>query len=76
MKQAEFLIRCITDKNVINTDGLRELALEVKRVGVNLNQIAHSINSCGFYDHHLFIENQKELREVWQLLKRYLQDRQ
>lgn len=73
MKQAEYLIRCITGKPVVNTAGMRELAAEVKKVGVNLNQIAHALNGKGYYDYRLISRNQQELGEVWQLLKQNLQ---
>lgn len=72
MKQAEYLIRCITGKKVVNTDGMKTLVAEVKKVGVNLNQIAHALNGSGYYDYQLITKNQEELQEVWQLLKRYL----
>lgn len=73
MKQSEYLIKCITNKNVTNTDGMKELAIQLKRVGVNLNQIAEALNSTGYYDYRLITQNQKELNEIWQLLKQYLQ---
>ena len=37
MKQQDYLIRCCTEKPVMNTDGLKELSPELKRIGVNLN---------------------------------------
>ena len=73
MKQSEYLIKCITNKNVMNTDGMKEFAIQLKRVGVNLNQIAEALNSTGYYDYRLITQNQKELSEIWQLLKQYLQ---
>lgn len=73
MKQSEYLIKCITNKNVTNTDGVKELAIQLKRVGVNLNQIAEALNSKGYYDYRLITQNQEELNEIWQLLKQYLQ---
>lgn len=73
MKQSEYLIKCITNKNVTNTDGLKELAIQLKRVGVNLNQIAEALNGRGYYEYGLITQNQKELSELWQLLRQYLQ---
>lgn len=75
MKQSEYLIKCITNKNVMNTDGMKELAIQLKRVGVNLNQIAEALNGKGYYEYGLITQNQKELSEIWQLLKQYLQRR-
>ena len=73
MKQSEYLIKCITNKNVMNTDGMKEFAVQLKRVGVNLNQIAEALNGKGYYEYGLITQNQKELNEIWQLLRQYLQ---
>lgn len=44
-----------------------------KRVGNNLNQIAHALNGSSYYSYNLITENQKELTEIWQSLKQFLQ---
>ena len=73
MRQQEYLIRCFTGKPVMNTDGLKELSPELKRIGVNLNQIAKKCNQGhqATYDeiHHIG----EELSEVWRLLRRLAQ---
>lgn len=73
MSQQEYLVRCALDKPVTNLDGLKEVIPGMKRIGTNLNQIARSLNSTGFYKYNLIIENQKELKELWQYVKQYLQ---
>ena len=42
--QQEFLISMLINGTVTNTDGVKELFPEVKRIGNNLNQIARSCN--------------------------------
>lgn len=73
MRQQEYLIRCFTGKPVMNTDGLKELSPELKRIGVNLNQIAKTCNQGhqATYDeiHHIG----EEMSEVWRLLRRLAQ---
>lgn len=71
--QQNYILSCILDKPIVNTDGIKELVPELKRIGNNLNQIAHSLNATGYCEESLINENQKELMDLWQLLKQYLQ---
>ncbi len=71
--QQEYILSCVLGRPIINTNGIKELLPELKRIGNNLNQIAHALNGSGYYQYNLITENQKELNKVWQLLRRYLQ---
>ena len=73
MSQQEYILSCVLNKPITNTDGIKELIPEFKRVGNNLNQIAHALNGGRYYQYNLITDNQKELDKVWQLLKQYLQ---
>lgn len=73
MSQQEYMRRAILDAPIQNMDGLKELLPELKRIGNNLNQIAHALNGTGYYKYNLITENQKELKEIWQLLRQCLQ---
>ncbi len=73
LKQQDFLIKCILEKQVLNTDGLKEVTPELKRIGVNLNQIAKSCNQGNQVSYEEIQIIGKELNEVWQLLKRLAQ---
>ena len=42
MSQQEYILSCVLNKPITNTDGIKELVPELKRVGNNLNQIAHA----------------------------------
>lgn len=44
MKQQEYLIRAITQKEIYSTEGVKALLPDLKRIGNNLNQIARSCN--------------------------------
>ena len=70
--QQRYIIDAITQSNIVNTDGNKELIPELKRVGNNLNQIAHALNGSSYYSYNLITENQKELTEIWQSLKLFL----
>ena len=68
--QQEYIIEALTQPTITNTDGIKELIPELKRIGNNLNQIAHALNRKGYY---LITENQKELGQLWQSLRQFLQ---
>lgn len=71
--QQEYILASVLNKSVTNTDGIKELIPELKRVGNNLNQIAKELHGRGYYQYDLITQNQKELTELWQQLKQYLQ---
>lgn len=72
MSQQEYILSCVLNKPITNTDGIKELIPELKRVGNNLNQIAHALNGGRYYQYNLITDNQKELDKVWQSLKQFL----
>lgn len=73
MKQQEYLIKAITGKHITNTDGLKELTPELKRIGVNLNQIAKTCNQGNQASYDEIQRIGEELNEVWQLLRQLAQ---
>ncbi len=72
--QQEYILSCVLDKKIVNTDGIKELIPELKRIGNNLNQIAKRCNEGGVLPSEAEVREQgEELKQVWQLLRRYLQ---
>ena len=71
--QQQYIIEALTKKRVENTDGLKEVAGELKRQGNNLNQIAKRLNQMDPISYGQFQEDIKEFTQIWQLLKQYLQ---
>ncbi len=63
----------LLNAEVVNTDGIREFLPELNRLGNNLNQIAKALNGTGYYNYRLITENQKEVEDLWLLLRQYLQ---
>lgn len=66
-----FARKMLIDGHAINVDlkDYRELANEVNKIGVNINQIAKTANEIG-YVHPTDIANLKEMMDkIWQLLK-------
>lgn len=72
--QQEYILSCVLEKQIVNTDGIKELIPELKRIGNNLNQIAKRCNEGGVLPSEVEVREQgEELKQVWQLLRRYLQ---
>jgi len=72
VSQQLFLIRAITEKAIINTDGIKGVMPELKRIGNNQNQITRKCNEGRYIDDETLQAVQiigKELNETWQLLK-------
>lgn len=45
LNQTEYFIKCVTGKKIIVIDGLKEILIEIKRIGANINQISKNLNS-------------------------------
>ena len=72
--QQEYILSCVLDKKIANTDEIKELIPELKRIGNNPNQIATRCNEGGVLPSESEVREQgEELKQVWQLLRRYLQ---
>jgi len=72
VNQQQFLVKAATEKPIVNTDGIRGVVPELKRIGINLNQIAKKCNEGRYIDDETLHSVQtigKELNDVWQLLK-------
>lgn len=75
MSQQEYILKAVLEKPITNTDGIKELIPELKRQGANLNQLTKKLNEKGFVDYKKELPQlEKELKEIWQLLKQYLQE--
>lgn len=72
--QQEYILSCVLEKEIVNTDGIREIVPEMKRQGANLNQLVKKLNERGYIDYKKELPmTLEEVRAVWQLLKQYLQ---
>jgi len=75
MSQQEYILKAVLEKPITNTDGIKELIPELKRQGANLNQLTKKLNERGFIDYKQELPQlEKELKDIWQLLKQYLQE--
>lgn len=75
MSQQEYILKAVLEKQITNTDGIKAVVPELKRQGANLNQLTKKLNERGYLDYKNELpQMEKELKEVWQLLKQYLQN--
>lgn len=73
MNQQRYILSCVLGKKVVNTDGIIAIMPELRRQGVNLNQIAQRLNERGYIDYKKELSTVlNEVNNVWQLLKPYL----
>lgn len=69
LKQNDYLLKCALDKNIIVVDGLKELTVELKRIGNNLNQLTRAVNEGRANCRDELHEINGEMKEVWQSLR-------
>lgn len=43
--QSEYIRKCVLDKKITVMPGIRDLIIDLKRIGNNLNQLTHRVNS-------------------------------
>ena len=43
--QSEYIRKCVLDKKITVIPGLRGLIVDLKRIGNNLNQLTHKVNT-------------------------------
>lgn len=66
----QFLLRAVFDKPIIEKETYQKLLIELRRQGVNLNQISRSCNSGNTEIEKQRIKTAiKELEQLWQSLK-------
>lgn len=75
ISQQQYLLRSALDQTILNTDGLKSIIPELKRIGSNTNQIAKIGNAAGILSQEDIAEIRRGEEEIWQLLKRHLQEK-
>lgn len=65
----QYLLSAALDQAITNTDGLKALIPEIKRIGNNINQISKRANENRSISEFEIEEVKKELNNIWRLLK-------
>lgn len=73
LTQNKYLLQSALDKDIIVIEGLKDLVIETKRIGVNLNQLTKLANQGKVNCKEELEGINKELVEVWQLLRQLIQ---
>lgn len=58
----------------VNTKELRDVAYELHKIGVNINQIAHRVNESQIAYKTDIDDLQRKMDHIWQLIKSSLSD--
>ena len=69
LNHQQYLLSAALDQTITNTDGLKALIPEIKRIGNNINQISKRANENRSITEFEIEEVKKELNNIWQLLK-------
>lgn len=63
---------CLLGHPIVVLDGFQQMTEQIRKIGVNVNQVAKVAN----YDEHihpeLLMAMQKDLKEIWRLLNNFL----
>lgn len=65
LTQSEYLRKCILEKNIYVIDDMKELVLELKRLGNNLNQITKKVNTGEVKNIDELSSMKTELDYIW-----------
>ena len=72
LKQSEYMRKCLLQKEIIVINDIKELTIQLKKIGNNLNQLTKSVHegkvNCG----NELVELQTELQCVWEEVIRAL----
>lgn len=68
MNQQSFLLQSALNSQIYNTDGIKALIPEIKRIGNNVNQIARHTNETDVVSLQDLQDVREELNHIWLLL--------
>jgi len=69
ISQQQFLLKTALDKEIIHIKEFQELIFQIKKIGININQIAKRTNETGHISENDMEELKGGLDQIWQSLK-------
>lgn len=75
LTQNEYLLKSALDKEIIVIDGIKDLTMELKRIGNNLNQLTRAVHEGKANCSKELSEINEEMKEIWQSLRQLIQRR-
>ena len=77
LRQQDYILMAVLGKKIFNLEGILEITKELKRQGQNLNQLTKKLYEIGYVDYrHELPQLKKELDNVWQQLRQFLQNQE
>ncbi len=69
ISQQQFLLKTALEKEIIHIKEFQALIFQLKKIGVNINQIAKHCNETGVISNDDMIEIKEGVNKLWQLLR-------
>lgn len=69
ISQQQFLLKTALGKEILCIKEFQSLILQIKKIGVNVNQIAKHANGTGVVTEQEITEVKGELNQIWQSLR-------
>ena len=73
LSQSDFLRKCALNKKIYVIDGVKDLTVELKKIGNNLNQLTRLAHEGKVNCDRELREINGEMKELWQLLRQLIQ---
>lgn len=70
ISQQQFLLKTAMEKEIIHIKEYQELIFQLKKIGININQIARKANETGYISDTDIETVKGGLDQIWLLLKR------
>ena len=74
MTVSQYVLKSTENKKIVVSENIPKLFVEITRIGVNINQIAHVANAQKYVKMSAIYETQKLLREVQESMSKILQE--
>ncbi len=68
ISQQQFLLKTALEKEIIHIKEFQELILQIKRIGININQITKHMNESDIITDTEIFQIKGGLDKIWQLL--------
>lgn len=69
ISQQQFLLKTALGKEIIHIKEFQSLIFQIKKIGVNINQITKHANETGYVTETEISEVEEGVKSIWQLLK-------
>lgn len=69
LPQQQFLLKTALEKEIIHIKEFQTLIFHIKKIGININQIARNCNGTGAISNDDMIEIKEGVDRIWQLLR-------